>query len=319
MNPPLMMPFGLPPPPPGFVPPPLPPGLVLPPGFVPPPLPPGLVLPPGFVFPPQQPHQQPQHPAAAAPKKQRSLAEAGHPTSTVYVHNLDDRINPRRVLLPSLRNLFAPFGRIQRMTCRRTLALKGQAWIEMDSAENAMRAVEAMHGQRLFGRSMQVRFSRAPSLSQAKREGRAEQARAAVQRQRQERAKRPPRPTRRQMMAQLMANPSMMAAVAATQSTTFTASSTATTSSQILELPNRTLFIQQLPPTTPLSNNVQALLSGLFRRFPGFDEVRMVPGRTDVAFVEFGSEVQAAQARKATDRAILIPGWAPLSVAFARR
>lgn len=34
-------------------------------------------------------------------------------------------------------------------------------------------------------------------------------------------------------------------------------------------------------------------------RFPGFKEVRLVPGRHDIAFVEFDNEVQAGAAREA--------------------
>lgn len=34
-------------------------------------------------------------------------------------------------------------------------------------------------------------------------------------------------------------------------------------------------------------------------RFPGFKEVRLVPGRHDIAFVEFDNEVQAGAARDA--------------------
>ena len=33
------------------------------------------------------------------------------------------------------------------------------------------------------------------------------------------------------------------------------------------------------------------MLSMLFNQFPGFKEVRLVPGRHDIAFVEFENEV----------------------------
>lgn len=34
----------------------------------------------------------------------------------------------------------------------------------------------------------------------------------------------------------------------------------------------------------------------LFFRFPGLQEVRLVPSRTDIAFVEFATEIQATDA-----------------------
>lgn len=43
--------------------------------------------------------------------------------------------------------------------------------------------------------------------------------------------------------------------------------------------------------------NTWALVPSL--RFPGFKEVRLVPGRHDIAFVEFDNEVQAGAARDA--------------------
>uniref|UniRef100_A0A0E9X0U2 RRM domain-containing protein n=1 Tax=Anguilla anguilla TaxID=7936 RepID=A0A0E9X0U2_ANGAN len=41
------------------------------------------------------------------------------------------------------------------------------------------------------------------------------------------------------------------------------------------------------------------MLSMLFNQFPGFKEVRLVPGRHDIAFVEFDTEGQAGVARDA--------------------
>lgn len=46
----------------------------------------------------------------------------------------------------------------------------------------------------------------------------------------------------------------------------------------------------RLPLTAPPSSPA---------RFPGFKEVRLVPGRHDIAFVEFDNEVQAGAARDA--------------------
>src|SRR5690606_10647806 len=46
--------------------------------------------------------------------------------------------------------------------------------------------------------------------------------------------------------------------------------------------PNKVLFLQNLPHETTAET-----LSGLFGRFEGFKEVRMVPGRKGIAFVEY--------------------------------
>uniref|UniRef100_A0A8C9ATS8 U1 small nuclear ribonucleoprotein A n=1 Tax=Prolemur simus TaxID=1328070 RepID=A0A8C9ATS8_PROSS len=58
--------------------------------------------------------------------------------------------------------------------------------------------------------------------------------------------------------------------------------------------PNHILFLTNLPEETN-----ELMLSMLFNQFPGFKEVRLVPGRHDIAFVEFDNEVQAGAARDA--------------------
>merc|ERR1719222_1556302 len=58
--------------------------------------------------------------------------------------------------------------------------------------------------------------------------------------------------------------------------------------------PNQILFLTNLPEETN-----EMMLSMLFNQFPGFKEVRLVPGRHDIAFVEFETEMQSAAARDA--------------------
>merc|ERR1719431_806956 len=55
--------------------------------------------------------------------------------------------------------------------------------------------------------------------------------------------------------------------------------------------PHHILFLTNLPEETN-----EMMLSMLFNQFPGFKEVRLVPGRSDIAFVEFENEVQAGAA-----------------------
>merc|ERR1712062_510836 len=50
---------------------------------------------------------------------------------------------------------------------------------------------------------------------------------------------------------------------------------------------NQILFLTNLPEETN-----ETMLSMLFNQFPGFKEVRLVPGRHDIAFVEFENELQ---------------------------
>lgn len=56
--------------------------------------------------------------------------------------------------------------------------------------------------------------------------------------------------------------------------------------------PNPTLFVSHLPNET-----TREALEVLFRQFSGYRDVRLVPGREGIAFIDFDNEVGAASAR----------------------
>lgn len=88
--------------------------------------------------------------------------------------------------------------------------------------------------------------------------------------------------------------------------------------------PNRILFIDNLPlkvsddqanrPAT-----VAAALTDLFARFAGFMEVRPVPGKDRIAFVEFDSELSAAVAMSGLQSHPLGDPPLCMRVAFAKK
>lgn len=53
-------------------------------------------------------------------------------------------------------------------------------------------------------------------------------------------------------------------------------------------------------------------------RFPGFKEVRLVPGRHDIAFVEFENEMQAGAAKDALQGFKITPNNA-MKITFAKK
>ena len=59
--------------------------------------------------------------------------------------------------------------------------------------------------------------------------------------------------------------------------------------------PNKILFLRELPDDA----NEEAL-AAIFGRFEGFQEIRMVPGRKGIAFVEYQEESGAISAKEAT-------------------
>lgn len=59
--------------------------------------------------------------------------------------------------------------------------------------------------------------------------------------------------------------------------------------------PNKILFLQNLPEDIDVDS-----LTSIFGRFEGFREVRLVPGRKGIAFVEYEAEDGAISAKQNT-------------------
>lgn len=76
--------------------------------------------------------------------------------------------------------------------------------------------------------------------------------------------------------------------------------------------PNKILFVQNVPE----EYDIEAL-TVVFSRFEGFREVRMVPGRKGIAFVEYESETGAIGAKEATGGMML--GQRPIKVTYQRQ
>lgn len=62
----------------------------------------------------------------------------------------------------------------------------------------------------------------------------------------------------------------------------------------------------------------EMMLSMLFNQFPGFKEVRLVPGRSDIAFVEFENEVQSGTAKDALQGFRITPSNA-MRITYAKK
>jgi RNA recognition motif-containing protein len=78
--------------------------------------------------------------------------------------------------------------------------------------------------------------------------------------------------------------------------------------------PNRILFVQNLPDNYDVN-----ALSSIFGRFEGFREVRMVPGRKGIAFVEYEAEAGAITAKENTAGMALNDGEKTMKVTYQRQ
>ncbi|KAJ2789625.1 U2 small nuclear ribonucleoprotein B'', partial [Coemansia helicoidea] len=76
--------------------------------------------------------------------------------------------------------------------------------------------------------------------------------------------------------------------------------------------PNSTLFVTSLP-----ADIADEQLVSLFQQYVGFKEVRRIPGRGDMAFVDYATTDAAAAARSVLDGFKVLDGQA-MSIAFSR-
>ena len=77
--------------------------------------------------------------------------------------------------------------------------------------------------------------------------------------------------------------------------------------------PNKILFVQNLP-----DDSDAVTLTNLFGRFEGFREVRMVPGRRGIAFVEYENEAGAISAKENT-AGMQLEGGKNIKVTYQRQ
>ncbi|KAJ3506186.1 hypothetical protein NM208_g16106 [Fusarium decemcellulare] len=238
------------------------------------------------------------------------------PISTVYVQNLEERVK-LEPLTEALRTIFSEFGHVVDVVAKKNFKAKGQAFVVFDNADSARNAIEEVDGFELFDKPMKVALARTRSdktvelncsqdeLESHKRHRQAEKdkrkALEAAEEQRQL--------NKRGAGAASDNRPAKAARPSGLKSTSAAAS--ASVLDEFLP-PNKILFVQNLPE----DYDIEAL-TGVFGRFEGFREIRLVPGRRGIAFVEYEAEQGAITAKENTAGMNL--GDKPIKVTYQRQ
>merc|ERR1712093_666198 len=204
------------------------------------------------------------------------------PNATVYVRNLEERIKPGE-LIDALKELFSEYGEIIDVVAKTNLKAKGQAFVVFDNVESAQKCIEDVQGFDLFGKPMQLAFAKTRRLAEKDKKKAAEQA---------EEQKRLKHTAPAGMAPDGGARPIKATRGAGLKSTN--AGAAAVIPDEYLP-PNKILFLQNLPEDYDID-----ALTAIFGRFEGFREVRLVPGRRGIAFVEYDGEAGAISAKENT-------------------
>ncbi|KAL1919271.1 uncharacterized protein VTP21DRAFT_1963 [Calcarisporiella thermophila] len=269
---------------PGIPPPVGAPGFPDAPGAAPPPMPnlaPGSM--PGYVPPPPIPKQPP----------------CTTPNNTIYINNLNEKIK-LETLKKSLETIFNQYGTILSISAKASLRMRGQAFVVFENVESAEKAVKEVQHFPLFGKPMVLQFARMKSDVIAEREGNLEESKRRRIEEKREREL-----ARMKEEAEMKEKLGEGAKAAAPKPV-------ARIPDEYLP-PNNILFLQNLPEDT-----TQETLAGLFQQYYGFKEVRMVPGRKGIAFVEYENEYLSGLAKEALSNYLITPEH-PMKVTFARK
>ncbi|KAF1810492.1 RNA-binding domain-containing protein [Eremomyces bilateralis CBS 781.70] len=247
------------------------------------------------------------------------MAAVSAPNETVYVRNLEERVKVDD-LKEALSEIFSEYGNVVEIVAKRNLKAKGQAFVVFDSTESATKAIEEVQGFELFEKPMALDYARTKSDATILRSGdestfeahkrarlaEKERKQALEAQESQKKLKRPagvaPEPT--------PARPAKPSKGAGLKST---AGAGAVIPDEYLP-PNKILFVQNIPDGYDID-----ALTAIFSRFEGFKEVRLVPGRSGIAFVEYEAETGAISAKERTAGMVLGEGDRPIKVTFQRQ
>ena len=212
------------------------------------------------------------------------------PNHTIYINNLNEKIR-KDDLKKSLYAIFAQFGQILDILASKSLKMRGQAFVIFKEVSSATNALRSMQGFPFYDKPMRINYSKTDSDMIAKIKGTF-----------QERPKKAPAEIKKKSKKSKSAGagaggPGAVGGQGGVDNAP----------------PNQILFLTNLPGETN-----EMMLSMLFNQFPGFKEVRLVPGRSDIAFVEFENEMQSAAARDALQGFKITPTTA-MKINFAKK
>lgn len=267
---------------------------------------------------PQPPPQQPRPPAQPQAPPSAPLP----PNQTLYVNNLNDKINTE-TLKKSLREVFTAFGGILDVIAMKSLKRRGQAWIIFKETSSATNALKSLQGFPFYNKPMRINYAKTKSDAVAKSDGTyVERPKKIVKREDLRKGKTAsappaapeptPPPVEQKAPAPALSQKAIQDRIGWNPQQTPNAPKAPQSKPAGAAEPNKTLFVENLP-----SEATDTMLSMLFRQYPGFQEVRLIPGR-GVAFVDYQNEYQAGMAMQGLQGFAMTPE-VKLSLTYARK
>ncbi|KAI9649624.1 hypothetical protein NHQ30_002205 [Ciborinia camelliae] len=225
------------------------------------------------------------------------------PNATLYINNLEESIKPP-ALIEALTELFSEYGTILEIIAKTNFKAKGQAFVVFENVDSATKAIEDIQGFELFGKEMRLAYAKTRSDASVKREGGEEELevhkrRRLAEKDKKRAAEQASTNTHKHPAGVPLVNtadPSARAIkpIRGVGLKPSNPAAAAVVPDEYLP-PNKILFVQNLPEEYDVD-----MLTSIFGRFEGFREVRLVPGRKGIAFVEYETETGSIGAKENT-------------------
>lgn len=243
------------------------------------------------------------------------------PNHTIYVNNLNEKIK-KDELKKSLYAIFSQFGEILDIVALKTLKMRGQAFVIFKEIASATNALRSMQGFPFYDKPMRIQYAKCDSDVIAKMKGTFSERpkkvkRVAAVEEATADTKKAKRKAAKEQARQLNAGGTTPVVQQVThgygQGAAMQQGTPHVSTAVPEQPPNQILFLTNLPDETN-----EMMLSMLFNQFPGFKEVRLVPNRHDIAFVEFENELQSGAAKDALQGFKITPTHA-MKISFAKK
>jgi RNA recognition motif-containing protein len=228
------------------------------------------------------------------------------PNQTIYVNNLNEKTK-KDDLKKSLYAIFSQFGTILEIIAMKTLKTRGQAFVVFKDIPSATNALRSMQGFPFYDKPMRISYAKSKSDAVAKLDN------TYVPREKKRERRKQEEPAKKKPHKQIRQSVPIIPQPKDASSNGPVPQQSVQPGSAAPELPNQILFLSNLPDET-----TEIMLSMLFQQFAGYKEVRLVPGRHDIAFVEFENAEQARTAKETLDGFKITPTHA-MTITFARK
>ncbi|KAJ7155901.1 hypothetical protein C8R43DRAFT_998363 [Mycena crocata] len=243
---------------------------------------------------------------ADAPEAPAVPEEPEYTSETLYIQNLNEKIKID-VLKASLRGLFKSYGEVLDVVAHSNLRMRGQAFVSFSSAEIAKKAMKEVRGFPLYSKPMQISFAKTRSDAVVKKMDEENFDAHKARRDEHKKTTRYTNPLKQKFRAKRLATEMDGAAAAPAPKRP-----NVQMPDEYLP-PNKILFLQNLPESVSKDQ-----LVSLFSQYPNLYEVRLIPTKKDIAFVEFLDEASSGVAKDALHN-YKLDGENKIKITFARK